>query len=95
MATKLKVLDGCAVPKPLYPILRKLKKDVPGLTFNSVYRGDDAAKILHAHGKSTQRHRIETVRPRSRIADAQARDGARQTLAMRLPQRGRFGIRCA
>lgn len=59
MATKLKVLDGCAVPKPLYPILRKLKKDVPGLTFNSVYRGDDAAKILHAHGKSTQRELYE------------------------------------
>lgn len=55
MSIKLKVLDGCAVPKPLFPILRKLKSDVPGLTYNSVYRGDDAAAILHRHGKSTQR----------------------------------------
>lgn len=52
---RLKELDGCAVPKPLYPILRKLKADVPDLVYNSVYRGDDAAAILHRNGKHTQR----------------------------------------
>lgn len=63
MSTELKVLDGCAVPKPLYPVLRKLKKDVPGLVFNSIYRGDDAAAILHRNGKHTQRELFETLPP--------------------------------
>lgn len=52
---RLKELDGCACPKPLYPILRKLKADVDGLEYNSIYRGDDAAAILHKNGKHTQR----------------------------------------
>jgi hypothetical protein len=51
---RLKELDGCAVPRPLYPILKQLTEDV-GSTVNSVYRGDDAAALLHANGKQTQR----------------------------------------
>lgn len=54
MALKFKVIDGCPVPKPLYPILRKLKKET-GCTYNSIYRGDDVAGILHRFGKHTQR----------------------------------------
>jgi hypothetical protein len=57
---RLSVLDGCAVPRPLYPVLRKLKHE-SGCTFNSVYRGDDAAGILHRHGKHTQRELYETL----------------------------------
>ena len=47
------VIDGCPCPKPLYPILRELKKET-GCTFNSIYRGDDVASILHKFGKHTQ-----------------------------------------
>lgn len=54
MALKFVVLDGCACPKPLFPILKKIKEET-GCTYNSIYRGDDAAGILHAHDKSTQR----------------------------------------
>lgn len=49
-----KVIDECPVPKRLYPILKQLKKDIPGLTYNSLYRGNDAADILHRYGKHTQ-----------------------------------------
>jgi lysozyme len=51
---RLVTLDGCACPRPLYPLLKKLQKET-GCTYNSIYRGDDAAAILHRHGKHTQR----------------------------------------
>ena len=51
---KYKVIDQCAVPKRLYPILRQLKKDIPGLTYNSLYRGGDVRALLHRYGKHTQ-----------------------------------------
>jgi len=56
------VLDGCPVPRPLYPILKKLKKET-GCTYNSLYRGDDVAGILHRYGKHTQRELYETLPP--------------------------------
>lgn len=52
---KYAVIDGCPAPPQLALFLELLKQDVPGLTYNSIYRGDDAASILHAHGKHTQR----------------------------------------
>jgi hypothetical protein len=51
---KYAVLDGCPCPRPLYPVLKKLKKET-GCTFNSIYRGDDVAGLLHRKGKHTQR----------------------------------------
>jgi GH25 family lysozyme M1 (1,4-beta-N-acetylmuramidase) len=62
MPVRYAVIDGCPCPKPLYPILRKLKKET-GCTFNSIYRGDDVAGILHKHGKRTQRELFEQLPP--------------------------------
>jgi hypothetical protein len=56
------VIDGCPCPRPLYPILRKLQKET-GCTFNSIYRGDDVAGILHRNGKHTQRELFEELPP--------------------------------
>lgn len=50
---KYAILDDCPVPKPLYPILRKLKKET-GCTYQSIYRGTDAEALLNAHGKHSQ-----------------------------------------
>jgi lysozyme len=48
------VIDGCPCPYDVaaqaYRVLRKA-----GQSANSIYRGDDAAALLHAHGKRTQR----------------------------------------
>lgn len=47
------VIDGCPCPRPLYPILKKLKAET-GCTFESIYRGDDVAALLHHYDKHTQ-----------------------------------------
>lgn len=60
MALRYAVIDGCPCPRPMYPLLKKLKKET-GCTFNSIYRGDDVAAILHRHGKHTQRELFETL----------------------------------
>lgn len=62
MALRYAVLDGCPCPRPLYPILKKLKKET-GCTFNSIYRGDDVASLLHKVGKHTQRELFEELPP--------------------------------
>jgi lysozyme len=62
VALRFVVLDGCPCPKPMYPILRKLKKET-GCTYNSLYRGDDVAGILHRNGKRTQRELFEQLPP--------------------------------
>lgn len=55
-APKFVVIDGCPCPYDVAPyvylVLRRAKQ-----TAASIYRGDDpdAAKILHRHGKHTQR----------------------------------------
>jgi lysozyme len=47
------VIDGCPCPyevaAQVYRVLRKAKQ-----TGNSIYRGEDAKGLLHAHGKHTQ-----------------------------------------
>jgi hypothetical protein len=53
MALTLEVIDGCACPRQLVPFLEMLKRDT-GVVYNSLYRGEDAAAILHKHGKHTQ-----------------------------------------
>lgn len=57
MSIRFAVIDGCAIPRAYYPVFRKLKHE-SGCTFNSVDRSDAAAKVLHRHGKHTQREVI-------------------------------------
>lgn len=66
MALHYLTLDGCPCPKPLYPILKKLKAET-GCTFESIYRGDDALALLHANGKHSQRE-IADATPAERAA---------------------------
>ena len=47
------VLDDCPVPRPMYPILRKLKAET-GCVYQSVYRGTDVEGLLRKHGKHSQ-----------------------------------------
>jgi hypothetical protein len=54
MKLKLVVLDGCACPASIAPYIARVLKRA-GQSANSIYRGDDAAPLLHAHGKRTQR----------------------------------------
>lgn len=58
MGLRYAVIDGCPCPRPMYPLLRKLEKET-GCSFNSIYRGDDVAALLHRNGKSTQRELYE------------------------------------
>lgn len=60
MSLRYAVIDGCPAPRPLYPILKKLKKET-GCVYNSIYRGDDVAGILHRSGKHTQRELFEEL----------------------------------
>ncbi|HEX7246429.1 MAG TPA: lysozyme [Solirubrobacterales bacterium] len=62
MSLRYAVIDGCPCPRPLYPILKKLKKET-GCVYNSIYRGDDVAGILHKFGKHTQRELYEELPP--------------------------------
>lgn len=50
---KLVVIDGCACPASIAPYIKRVL-DKAGQTANSIYRGEDAKPLLHAHGKRTQ-----------------------------------------
>jgi hypothetical protein len=50
----LLVIQGCPVNKWIAPYFYICVTEAKA-TVNSIYRGDDAASILHAHGKHTQR----------------------------------------
>lgn len=56
---QFRVLQGCPCPASIAPYFALLAEDCAKhgwpVTFNSIYRGDDAAALLHAHGKRTQR----------------------------------------
>jgi hypothetical protein len=58
MSIRYAVIDGCPVPRLYYPLFRRIKA-ISGCTFNSIYRGEDAAKILHRYGHHTQAEIIE------------------------------------
>jgi hypothetical protein len=49
----LVLIDGCPVPASIAPYV-KLVLDHAGQQAQSIYRGQDAAALLHAHGKHTQ-----------------------------------------
>lgn len=50
---KLRLIDGCPCPASIAPYVYLLLRDA-GQTAASIYRGDDAREMLHAHGKHTQ-----------------------------------------
>jgi hypothetical protein len=49
----LVLINGCPVPASIAPYI-KLVLDHAGQQASSIYRGQDAAALLHAHGKHTQ-----------------------------------------
>jgi peptidoglycan hydrolase-like protein with peptidoglycan-binding domain len=52
---KLGVIDECAAPKKMVPVFAVAKEKVGvSVLYNSIYRGQDAASILHRYGKHTQ-----------------------------------------
>lgn len=53
MARVYKVIDDCPVPAGLYDELVVIKADA-GLTYNSIYRGEDAEVLLKELGKKSQ-----------------------------------------
>lgn len=48
-----RVIDGCPCPKSIAPYVYLVLREA-GQTPASIYRGADAAAILHRHGKHTQ-----------------------------------------
>lgn len=62
MPTPFRVIQGCPFPAAIAPYFAILVADT-GTTVNSGYRGDDAASILHAHGRHTQREVFQTSPP--------------------------------
>lgn len=52
------VIDGCPCPRPLYPILKKLKKET-GCVYQSIYRGSDVEALLNKYGKHSQAYLYE------------------------------------
>lgn len=51
--SEFRVIAGCPCNRWLAPYFELLRKK-SGATINSIYRGEDAAAILHRHGKHTQ-----------------------------------------
>jgi hypothetical protein len=50
---RLVLVDGCPCPASIAPYIQRVLRKA-GQSANSVYRGEDARGLLHAHGKSTQ-----------------------------------------
>lgn len=48
-----RVIDGCPAPAWIAPYIYIVLRDA-GMIAASIYRGEDAASILHRHGKHTQ-----------------------------------------
>jgi hypothetical protein len=50
------VIDHCPAPASMGPVLRAIRTAVVGggTLYNSIYRGEDAAALLHANDKRTQ-----------------------------------------
>jgi hypothetical protein len=51
---KYVLIDGCPCPYDIAPYVHRVLRKA-GQKANSIYRGDDAATLLHANGKRTQR----------------------------------------
>lgn len=59
---KLRVVDGCPCPASVAPYIARIL-DRAGQSANSIYRGEDARALLHAHGKHTQREIFQSSPP--------------------------------
>lgn len=51
---KFRIIDGCPCPASIAPYVYMVLREA-GQTASSIYRGDDAAALLHRYGKHTQR----------------------------------------
>jgi hypothetical protein len=58
--SNFRVIQGCPCNAMIAPYFALLVKDT-GATVNSIYRGEDAAAILHRHGKHTQAELYRTL----------------------------------
>lgn len=59
---KLKVIDGCPCPAMPAPYVKRILDRADQIA-NSIYRGEDAKALLHAHGKHTQSEIFATSAP--------------------------------
>lgn len=50
---QFRVVDGCPVPALVAPYVHLVLREA-GQAASSIYRGEDARGLLHAHGKQTQ-----------------------------------------
>jgi hypothetical protein len=50
---KFRIVDGCPCPASVAPQVYMVLRRA-GMTASSIYRGSDAATLLHRHGKRTQ-----------------------------------------
>lgn len=50
---KYVIIGGCVAPKKLAPVLAEIQQET-GCSYASIYRGEDAAALLHTLGKHTQ-----------------------------------------
>lgn len=53
MPRKYLIVDGCPCPASIAPYIHTILRDA-GQQANSIYRGEDAAGLLHRYGKHTQ-----------------------------------------
>lgn len=85
---KYLLVDGCPVPYDVAPYIARILKKA-GQSANSIYRGDDAAVLLHAHGKHTQAeiHKLYPTisNPPGRSSHELRGDGTVGSLGERLP----------
>jgi hypothetical protein len=57
---KYRVVAGCPCGEQIAPYIELLRRE-SGCTINSIYRGQDAAAILHRHDKHTQAELYSTL----------------------------------
>jgi hypothetical protein len=50
---RFRIVDGCPCPASVAPYIYVILRDA-GQTASSIYRGEDARALLHAHAKHTQ-----------------------------------------
>lgn len=61
MSRTFRMIDGCPCPAEVAPQVYMVLRQA-GQTASSIYRGQDAAALLHRHGKSTQAELYELFR---------------------------------
>lgn len=85
---KYLLIDGSPVPYDVAPYIARILKRA-GQHANSIYRGEDAAVLLHAHGKHTQAeiHKLYPAisNPPGRSSHELRGDGTVGSLGARLP----------